>query len=47
MVWAHNKINRICKDDPKRHGTRIEKERQTEIEILKDNISEWTDLGVG
>ena len=30
MVWAHKKIKRICKDDPTRHGTRREKERETE-----------------
>ena len=30
MVWAHNKINRTCKDDPTGHGTRREKDRQTE-----------------
>ena len=29
MVWARNKINRACKDDP----TRREKERQTEKEM--------------
>ena len=33
MVWAYNKINRTCKDDPSGHGTRREKERQTEKEM--------------
>ena len=33
MVWAHNKINRTCKDDPTGHCTRREKERQTEKEM--------------
>ena len=33
MVWAHNKINRTCKDDSTGHGTRREKERQTEKEM--------------
>ena len=33
MVWAHNKINRTCKDNPTGHGTRREKERQTEKEV--------------
>ena len=33
MVWAHNKINRTCKDDPTGHSTRREKERQTEKEM--------------
>ena len=33
MVWAHNKINRTCNDDPTGHGTRREKERQTEKEM--------------
>ena len=46
MVWAHIKINRTCKDDPTGHGTRKEKERQTEKEWV-DNISEWTGLGLG
>ena len=31
LVWAQNKMNRICKDDPIGHCTRREKERQTEI----------------
>ena len=43
MVWAHKKIKRICKDDPTGHGTRREKERETE----KDNIPEWTGLELG
>ena len=30
MVWAHNKINRTCKDDSTGQGARREKERQTE-----------------
>ena len=33
MVWAQNKINRTCKDDPTGHCTRREKERQTEKEM--------------
>ena len=33
MVWAHNKINRTCKDDPAGHCTKREKERQTEKEM--------------
>ena len=33
MVWARNKINRTCKDDPTGHCTRREKERQTEKEM--------------
>ena len=33
MAWAHNKINRTCKDDPTGHCTRREKERQTEKEM--------------
>ena len=33
MVWTHNKMNRTCKDDPTGHGTRREKERQTEKEM--------------
>ena len=35
MVWAHNKINRTCKDDPSGRGTRREEERQTEKEMGK------------
>ena len=30
MVWAHNKINRTCKDDPTGHVARRERERQAE-----------------
>ena len=33
MVWAHNKINRTCKDDPTGPCTRRQKERQTEKEM--------------
>ena len=33
MVWAQNKINRTCKDDPTGQCTRREKERQTEKEV--------------
>ena len=33
MVWAQNKINKTCKDDPTGHCTRREKERQTEKEM--------------
>ena len=33
MVWAQNKINRTCEDDPTGHCTRMEKERQTEKEM--------------
>ena len=33
MVWAQNKINRTCKDDPTGHCTRREKKRQTEKEM--------------
>ena len=33
MVWAHSKINTTCKYDPTGHGTRREKERQTEKEM--------------
>ena len=33
MVWAQNKINRTCKDDPTGRCTRREKERQTEKEM--------------
>ena len=33
MIWAQNKINRTCKDDPTGHCTRREKERQTEKEM--------------
>ena len=29
MVWAHNKINRTCIDDPTGHGSRTEIEKQT------------------
>ena len=47
MVWAHNKINTIFKDDLTEHGTRREKERQTEKKRWEDNISEWTGLGFG
>ena len=46
MVWAHNKINRTCKDDPIGRGTRKENEMQSEKE-MEDNISEWTGLGLG
>ena len=46
MVWVHDKINRSCKDDPIGHGTRREKERQTEKRDGKI-ISEWTGLGLG
>ena len=35
MVWAHNKINRTCNDGPTGHGTRREKERQTEKEMRR------------
>ena len=37
VVWAHNKINKTCKDDPTRHGTRREKQRQTEEEIRRQH----------
>ena len=47
MVWAHKKINRTCKDDSTGQGSRSEKERQTEKKRWKDNISEWTRLGLG
>ena len=33
MIWAHNKMNRTCKDDPTGHGNWREKEKQTEKEI--------------
>ena len=33
MVWAHDKVNRTCKDDPTGHDTRRERERQTEKEM--------------
>ena len=33
MVWAQNKIKRTCKDYPTGHGTRREKEKQTEKEM--------------
>ena len=39
IVRAHNKINRTCKDDPTRHGTRREKERQTEKELGRQHIA--------
>ena len=44
MAWAHNKINRTCKDDHTGHGTKGKTERQTEKEtgrnmyILMDRI---------
>ena len=45
MVWAHNKINRTCTDDPTGHGTRREKERQKKR--WENNIPEWIGLGLG
>ena len=41
MVWAHNKINKTCKDDPTGHRTKREKERQTE----KDTGRKLTGIG--
>ena len=38
MVWGHNKINTTCKDDPTGHGSRREKERQTEKEMGRQYI---------
>ena len=34
-IEIHNKIKRTCKDDPSGHGTRREKERQTEKEMAR------------
>ena len=42
MVWARNKIFRVCQDNPAGHSTR--KEKQTEKE---DNIPEWTGMMLG
>ena len=39
MVWAHKKINRICKDDSTGHGSRREKERQTEEEMGRQHYN--------
>ena len=38
MVWAHNKINRTCKDDPIGHGASREKKRQTEAEMGRQSF---------
>ena len=46
MVWVHNKINRTCKDDPTRHGTGRENERQIK-KRWEDKISEWIGLRLG
>ena len=46
-MWAHNKLNRTCKDDPTGHRTRGEKERRTERKRWRDYIKEWTDLKLG
>ena len=32
-VWAHNQINRTCKDNPTGYGVSREGERQTEKEV--------------
>ena len=45
MVWAYNKIHTACKDDPTGHGTRRDKERQTEKEMGR-KLSEWIGLGL-
>ena len=47
MVWAHNKINRTCKEDPTRPCARREREKADGKKRWKDNISEWTGLGLG
>ena len=38
MVWADNKIDRTCTDDPTGHGTRREKEKHTEKEMGRQCI---------
>ena len=43
MLWAHNKINRTCKNDPTGHGTRKHGQKKR----WQDNISEWTGLELG
>ena len=46
MVWAHNKINRTCKDDPTgtvQGGRRKGRQKKR----WEDNISEWAGLGLG
>ena len=46
MVWAHNKINRNCKEYPPGCGTRrgrIDRQKKR----WEDSISEWTGLGLG
>ena len=51
MVWAHNKINRTCKNDHTGHGTRGGggggRRKGTQKIRWEDNISEWTGLRLG
>ena len=48
MVWAHNKINRTCKDDATRHGIRRRKKgRQKNRWVDNIILSEWTGLKLG
>ena len=44
MVWAQNKINRTCKDDPSGHCTR---RRGRQKKRWEDNITVWTGLKLG
>ena len=46
MVWAHNKINRTCKDDPTGHGTRRRREGRQK-KRWEDIITERAGLKLG